>query len=96
MDAATDILINAGLVAGLVEAIKRGLGARFDSERFGPLLAILVGVLTAVGGVFGGWYASDLELGGAILVGIIAGLTAAGIYRTTQSAARTTPGGGSS
>ncbi len=78
--AAAEILVNMGLVAGAVEAIKRALGPSFSSERFGPLLALVVGVGLAEGGAYAGWYETSPGL--AVLQGLIAGLSASGLYRT--------------
>ena len=78
--AAADLLTNMGLVAGIVETAKRAIGPRFRSERFGPLLALTVGVGVAIGGMYAGWY--DNQLGDAIFQGIIAGLSASGLQRT--------------
>lgn len=75
-----EVLINMGIVAGLTEAVKRCFGTAFSSERFGPLLALTIGVGTAVGGAQLGWYEPDP--GRAVLQGIIAGLSASGLYRT--------------
>ena len=78
--AAAEILVNMGLVAGTVEAIKRAMGPAFSTERFGPLLALAVGVGLAQGGAYAGWY--DTTPGMAVLQGLIAGLSASGLYRT--------------
>lgn len=83
METATDILINMGLVAGLVEAIKRVFGTAFSSERFGPILSLIVGVGTAQVGAYLNWY--DATVGEAAYIGLIAGLTASGLYRTVKS-----------
>jgi hypothetical protein len=78
--AAADLLTNMGLVAGIVETLKRAIGPSFSSERFGPLLALSVGVGVAIGGRYAGWY--DTAIGNAIFQGIIAGLSASGLQRT--------------
>jgi len=84
MDPAIEILVNAGLVVGLVEALKRALGPALDVERFGPLLALAVGLVTAQAGVALEWY--DATHGEAVLIGIIAGVSAAGLYRSGRMA----------
>lgn len=84
VETATGILVNAGLVAGLVEALKRALGSGFNADRFGALLAIVVGVLTANAGAAMDWY--DATLGQATLVGLTAGLAAGGIYAGSKQA----------
>lgn len=71
---------NIALVAGLTEAVKRGLGSRFSSERFGPLLALAIGVGTFTGGTYTGVYSG--ELAPSVVAGLISGLSAAGLYRT--------------
>ena len=78
--AAAEILVNMGLVAGSVEAIKRAFGPRFSTERFGPILALVVGVGLAEAGAYAGWYTTTPGM--AVLQGLIAGLSASGLYRT--------------
>lgn len=85
------ILVNAGLITGLVEAIKRALGDHFNSDRWGPLLSLAVGEATAIGGVYAGWYSDVQQLGPAILVGLVAGLTSSGLYRAQQQVRTATP-----
>lgn len=89
MDAAATVLVGAGLVAGIVEAIKRGLGPGFNSDRWGALLALAVGVASGLAGVFLGWY--ELPYGQAVLAGLTAGLTASGLYRWVQGSAEARP-----
>ncbi len=86
MQPVLDLLVNAGLVAGLVEAIKRALGPRYDSERFGSLFTLAVGVAMALAGVELGWYRPQVTSGEAVLAGLVAGLTASGLYRGVTSA----------
>lgn len=80
IQAAVDITVNMAVVAGGVEAIKRAIGPSFSSERFGPLLSLVVGVASATGGTYLGWY--EMPIGIAVLQGVIAGLSASGLYRT--------------
>lgn len=75
-----ELAANIALVAGLTEAVKRALGPSFSSERFGPMLALVIGVATYEAGAYSGVY--DMELAPAVISGLISGLSAAGLYRT--------------
>lgn len=80
------ILVNMGVVTGLTEAVKRALGPNFSTERWGPLLSIVMGIATGVAGAQLGWY--DAPIGTAALQGITAGLGGAGIYAGARSPSR--------
>lgn len=68
----TDIAIAIAIITGLTEVIKRlGLPTRFV-----PLTAVILGVI--YGGFVLGWSVDP------ILTGIIAGLSAVGLYRSVQ------------
>lgn len=75
------VLVSGGLVAALLEALKRALGTHFDWTRFGALLALGVGVVTALAGVQLGWYPVTVSLGQAVFSGLMAGITASGLNR---------------
>jgi len=86
MDALTDVLLNMGVVGIVVEALKRILGPRFDSDRYGLGMALVVGIGVALGGVALDWY--DAEYGQAILGGLLAGGSVAGFYGGTKDTVR--------
>lgn len=65
-----EITIVVAVLIGLVEAIKRAFKM---SSRFAPLVAIALGVVYTV-------FFGDLTLQEEIFTGIIAGLTASGLY----------------
>ena len=65
------------VVSLIVEVLLRALGPSFDATRFGPLLALLIGVIV-VGAV------SALE-GADIVAGIITGLLAGGSAMGVQN-----------
>lgn len=75
---------NIALVAGLTEAVKRAMGTRFSSERFGPILALLIGVGTFTGGTYAGVYEGNLAP--SVVAGLISGLSASGLYKTVTAA----------
>lgn len=74
------------IVTIVVEVIKRALAmSEAAITRFGPLLAVVVGIVTA------GLAAVSLpgsDISSAILTGLLAGASASGIYSFTKS---TTP-----
>lgn len=77
------------LVAALVEAIKRVLAlAPEQQDRFGPLLALVVGVCVVLLAQFGLDLLSKQDIVTGIFTGIFAGLSAIGLYKVVQAPAR--------
>jgi len=64
----TAVLI--AIISGTVEAIKRAFNL---NTRFAPLLSVILGIGFVIG-------LSDMQLTDAILTGIIAGLSASGLF----------------
>lgn len=81
MEQLTTVLISGGLITAFLEALKKALGAHFDWSRFGGLLALTVGVLTAIAGNELEWYPVQLSMGQAVFSGLMAGVTASGLNR---------------
>ena len=75
------------VVIGLVEAIKRGFGV---NERWAPVVSIFVGIgLTLLGGA-AGLIIPSIVVAGAVWYGLLAGLSASGLYSGVR-ALSTTP-----
>lgn len=70
------------IVLGIVQVAK-GAGM---SSRWGGIAAILIG---AILGISAGLYAGEPYLSG--IAGLVAGLTAAGVYSTTRAASGSAP-----
>lgn len=70
-----EISIMIAVITGIVEAIKRATGL---NTRYAPLLALVLGVLYA--GFLGGW------TGEMLFTGIVAGLSASGLYGNIKKA----------
>lgn len=83
----------AGIVTSLIVqfVVKAFLGDRVDAimPRFGPLIAILIGVALVVIASFAlGLIVSGAAVLTAILTGLFAGLSAIGIYEAAKSPTR--------
>ena len=78
-----DLLTQAGLAAFVLLAVgvvKRTLPS-FDSNRFGPILAIGIGIVAALAAntvALGG--AGSLSVAEAVFLGILGGAAASGLY----------------
>jgi len=91
MEDVLSVLVNAGVVAGILEALKRAGTGVVDFDRFGHLVSLVVGIATACAGVALGWFdAAEVQItyGDAVLYGLLAGLAASGIFRTAREASR--------
>lgn len=80
LEALLTVAGNAPVVIVLVEAVKLALGLSPASvERFGPLLAIVVGIVVAEFAALA-LGQSGRDLSRAVLTGLVSGATAMGIY----------------
>jgi len=70
----------AMVTAIIVEVIVRAAGNSFSVDRFGPLLAILVGIAVTVFATATLGIGTSLTYGQAVLTGLIAGASAMGIH----------------
>ena len=73
----------AAVIIGIIEVAAR---AGFNKERWGGILALLLGVGAAVGAGSTGMIIPPVAGGLLILAGAITGLTAAGAYSGTRAA----------
>lgn len=80
----------AALVAIVEEVIVRAAGAGFDTDRFGPLLALGLGIVAAVAGQVAVGIVSGAGVVGAIVTGILAGSAAMAGHDTVTSLAPAT------
>ena len=70
------------VVTIIVEVVKRALAMSEEQiTRFGPFLAIVVGVATTLGAAV----AQAAPLDAAVLTGLLAGASASGIYSFTKA-----------
>ena len=71
------------IVTIVVEVVKRTLAmTEAQITRFGPLLAIVIGIAATVGASI----AQNAPLDAAILTGLLAGATASGVYSFAKAA----------
>ncbi len=71
------------IVTIVVEVVKRTLAmTEAQVTRFGPLLAIVIGIAATVGASI----AQNAPLDAAILTGLLAGATASGVYSFAKAA----------
>jgi hypothetical protein len=81
----TDLLTLSGaaiIVTIVVEVVKRAAAlTEAQVTRFGPLLAIVIGIAATVGASV----AKSAPLDAAILTGLLAGATASGVYSFTKA-----------
>lgn len=68
----------------LVEVIVRAAGTGFNTDRFGPLLAIIVGIIVTVVATAALGLATTAGAAQAVLTGIFAGASAMGIHDTVS------------
>lgn len=69
------------VVTIVTEVVKRTLNmSEAQITRFGPLLAVIVGIIATCGAAF----AQNAAYDAAILTGLLAGASAAGIYSFTK------------
>lgn len=79
------------VTTALVEVFVRALGPGFNTDRFGPLLALVVGVTVTVVATAALGFTAVPNLAQAVLTGIFAGASAMGIHDTVTG---TIAGGG--
>lgn len=86
MDASLEMLVtvggNAAVTVALVAVIRKALDMSPAAvDRFGPLLAILVGIVVAEFGALA-LGQSGRDLAAAVLTGLVSGLSSQGLYNT--------------
>lgn len=72
----------APIVTILTGVALKTLGPNFDAGRFGPLIALVFGVLVALIGVFGLGLLDSANIALALLTGITAGAAGIGVFET--------------
>jgi uncharacterized membrane protein (DUF441 family) len=77
----------SAVVSILEEIIVRAVGPDFDTDRWGPLLALLLGVVIALVASYGLDLVTKASIMSAALTGIVAGGAAMGIHDATTSVA---------
>lgn len=80
------ILANAGIVTGVIDALRRAFQDKIDWARFGALIAIGMGIATSEAAVLLEWYGSGITWQEGLLVGINVGLSASGFNRMITQA----------
>lgn len=70
----------AAVTAIIVEVIIRAAGAGFSVDRFGPLLALGIGILVAVLATAALGIGTSQTFGQAVLTGLLAGASAMGLH----------------
>ena len=74
----------APVTAILNGVLLKALGPAFDAGRFGPLFALVLGIVVTVAASFALGLSGSANIGQAVLTGIIAGASAIGIYETAN------------
>jgi hypothetical protein len=80
----------APVVSIIVEALVRAAGPTFPTDRVGPIVAIVIGVVTAVLASYSLDLLTKASVATAVLTGILAGGTAMGIHDVVTGAAAAT------
>lgn len=68
----------------IVEIAVRAAGPGFNVDRFGPLLAVVVGIIVTVLATAALGLGTALAIGNAVLTGLLAGAAAMGIHDFTS------------
>ena len=77
MDIAVVLALTVPVVIGLVEVVKRAVGL---SDRFAPVLALIVGIGVTVLASYAGSITPPLTASQSAFYGLVAGLASSGLY----------------
>lgn len=88
MDPTLEILLTiagaAPVVVILNAVLLKALGPTFDRDRFGPLLALGLGVIVVLAADFALGLTARSNIGQGLLTGVYAGASAIGLYDTIR------------